>query len=290
MAVLADLINGFSPKQAYAIGRLKDGLPDRVKIVRVDKLDEAKGDPTVIARTKDNIVFVEGEPGLVLQDIDLKAIPEDAKSRIKDAGGVWAVLCAVVPALASAARVERPSTSHGLRNKETGETYVDTGGFHVAPAVADAADIPRFLADMHDRLWLAGYGWGIGSAAGSFLERSLVDKACGSAERLIFEGPPIIEPPLEQAPRPAVAHPGDILETKIACPTLTDAEKTEVEKLKAAEVARLKPELDEARAKWSESHIKRIVASGMPEASARVQVDRWIDHHECEWRSNSPHL
>ena len=189
-------------------------------------------------------------------------------------------MCAVVPALASAARVVRPSTSHGLRNKETGETYAGSGGFHAAVAVADAADIPRFLADMHDRLWLAGYGWGIGSAAGSFLERSLVDKACGSAERLIFEGPPIIEPPLEQAPRPAVAHPGDILETKIACPTLTDAEKEELERLKRAERARLKPHLDEARAKWSEVHIERMVAAGATRAAAHAQVDRWIDHQE----------
>ena len=140
-----------------------------------------------------------------------------------------------MPALASAARVMRPSTSHGLRNKETGETYAGSGGFHAAVAVADAADIQRFLADFHDRLWLAGYGWGMGSAAGSFLERWLVDKACGSAERLIFEGPPIIVPPLEQAPRPAVAHPGDILETKIACPTLTTQRRRRLERLKRAE-------------------------------------------------------
>jgi hypothetical protein len=277
MQAFAGLINAFGPQEAYAIGRLKPGLPDRVRVVRADKL---KGDPSVIARTKDNIVFVEGEPGLVLQDIDLKGIPEDAKSRIKDVGGVWAAVCAAAPALASAARVVRPSTSHGLRNKETGETYAGSGGFHAAVAIADAADIPRFLADMHDRLWLAGYGWGISSAAGSFLERSLVDKACGSAERLIFEGPPIIEPPLEQAPRPAVAHPGDILDTKIACPTLTDAEKEELERLKRAERARLKPHLDEARAKWSEGHIERMVAAGATKAAAHAQVDRWIDHQE----------
>ena len=279
MTSFADLINGFSPKEAYAIGRLKDGLPDCVRIVRDDKLDEAKGDPTVIARTKDNIVFVDGEPGLVLQDIDLKGIPETTKSRIKETG-VWAALCAVVPALASAARVVRPSTSHGLRNTETGETYAGSGGFHAVTAVADAADIPRFLSDFHDRLWLAGWGWGMASAAGSFLDRSLVDKACGSPERLIFEGPPIIVPPLEQAPRPAVAYPGDIIDTRTACPPLSDAEKEELERLKRAERARLKPQLDEARAKWSAGHIRRLIASGMPEPWARAQVDRWLDHHE----------
>jgi hypothetical protein len=34
-------------------------------------------------------------------------------------------------------------------------------------------------------------------AAGHLLERSIIDKAVGSSERLIFEGAPIIEPPLK---------------------------------------------------------------------------------------------
>jgi hypothetical protein len=107
MASLADLINGFSPKEAYAIGRLKHGLPDRVRVVRADKLN---GDPLVIARTKNNLVFVEGEPGLALKDIDLKGIPEDAKGRIKDAGGGR---CATGPTGTVAGRVkavDRPPT------------------------------------------------------------------------------------------------------------------------------------------------------------------------------------
>jgi hypothetical protein len=118
------------------------------------------------------------------------------------------------------------------------------------------------------------------SAAGRFLERALIDKSVGSPERLIFEGPPVIEPPLEQAPRPAIAYEGEVLDTKTACPPLTDAKKAEVKKLKDAERLRLKPALDAARAKWSESHIKRMVASGMPEQWARAQADRWIDAQE----------
>ncbi len=278
---LAELITNFAQREAYALGRLRDGLPDRVKVVTADKLDEAKkGDATVIARTKDHLVFVAGEPGIALIDVDQKGIPEAAKSRIKEAGGIWAALCAVVPSLAAAAYVMRPSTSAGLRNKDTGETYPESGGFHAAVAVADAADIPRFLSDFHDRLWFAGYGWGIVSAAGSFLERSLVDKACGSPERLIFEGPPSVERPLEQAPRPAVAHEGVVLDTRIACPPLTDAEKTEVGKLKEVEELRLLPERRNTRAKWSIGHIKRMTAAGVSEADARAQVDSWIDRNE----------
>jgi hypothetical protein len=204
LAELADLHNGFTSQEAYALGRLKDGLPGSVKVVRADKLN---GDPNIIARTKTNIIFTKGEPGLVLLDIDLKAMPDGAKTRIKEKG-VWAALCAVMPALATAAYVERASTSAGLRNCKTGETYPGSGGFHAVIPVADGGDIPRFLSDFHDRLWLNGYGWGMVSGAGSFLERSLIDKACGSPERLIFEGPPIIEP-TGAAPRrrPRRRHP-----------------------------------------------------------------------------------
>ena len=58
---LADLINNFAPNQAYALGRLKDGIPDGAKVVRKDELNGAK-DPSIIARTLDHLVFKEGEP------------------------------------------------------------------------------------------------------------------------------------------------------------------------------------------------------------------------------------
>ena len=131
-----------------------------------------------------------------------------------------------------------------------------SGGFHAAIAVADGADIPRFLADFHDRLWLAGLGWGMISAAGSFLERALIDRACGSPERLVFEAPPVIVSPLEQAPRLAQAFEGAIVDTRSACPPLTAAEKAEAQKLKQAEKLRLKPESEEKRATWSKGHIE----------------------------------
>ena len=278
ITALADLINKLTAREAYGNGCLLDGLPDRVTVTTVEKLDEArKSDPTVIARTRDYLVYAAGEPAIALLDIDLKGVPDSAKSLINEAGGIWSALRAVLPTLATVARVTRPSTSAGLRNRKTGEIYPDSGGFHAVIAVADGGDIPRFLTDLHDRLWLAGYGWGIASAAGSFLERSLVDKACGSPESLIFEGQPIIHPPLEQAPRPAVAHEGGVLDTRTACPPLTDTEKDELERLKEAERDRLKPQSDEARANWSASHIKRMVAAGVTQAEARSRVDRWID-------------
>src|ERR1700722_6607567 len=86
LTTFADQINAFSLKEAYALGRLRAGLPDRVEIVRADKVSEAQN-PLTIARSKQNLVFVAGEPGLMLLDIDLKGISESAESRIKETGG-----------------------------------------------------------------------------------------------------------------------------------------------------------------------------------------------------------
>jgi hypothetical protein len=224
--------------------------------------------------------FAKGEPGIALIDVDRKGMPDTVKARVAAAGGFLGALIIVVPALKLVALVARASTSSGIRNRATGEAYPSSGGFHCAVAVVDCADIPRFLIDLHDRLWLAGFGWGWGSACGSFLDRSLVDKACGSPERLVFEGKPIIEEPLEQAPRDAVAREGALLDTIAACPPLTPAERLEVERLKDAERARLKPELDSARGKWSEGHIKRLVEKGLTEDEAQATVNRWIDRRE----------
>ena len=277
---LADLINGFKSNEAYALGRLKDGLSDRVQVVRKDDLNGAE-DPAVIARTLDYLAFNKGEPGLVLLDFDTKGMSAATSRRIEECGGdFFGAVCEVLPALETVACVERASTSSGLRNRETGETFPGSGGRHVVVSVVDAADIPRFLSDLHDRCWLAGLGWGMVSAAGSFLERAIIDKSVGSPERLIFEGAPIVEPPLEQAGRNAVAHDGFTLDTRLCCPPLTDDEKARVLELKAAEERRLLPERQEARAKWSLGHIARLTATGVPEAEARAEVDRWIDRKE----------
>jgi putative DNA primase/helicase len=276
-AAIADFINKLAQNEAFALGRIKNGHPDRVRVVTAAKV---KDDPKVIARTLKYLVFAQGEAGLALIDIDLKGISEAARRRIDGATGIWKALCAVCPPLEAAAYVRRASTSSGLVNTQTGQTYPGSGGFHVVVVVADAADVPRFLSDFFDRLWLAGFGWGWVGGAGQFLERSLIDRAVGSPERLVFEAQPIIAPPLAQAPRPAVAHEGDILDTKAACPPLTDAEKTEVGNLKEAERARLKPAMDQARAAWSEGHIRRIIAAGKTEAEAKAEVGRWLDTHQ----------
>jgi hypothetical protein len=83
MEELGNLINKFKQNEAYALGRLTDGVPGRVEVVRADRLN---GATSVIARTKEFLVFKEGKPGLVLLDIDLKGMPEAAKRRMAECG------------------------------------------------------------------------------------------------------------------------------------------------------------------------------------------------------------
>ena len=53
----------------------------------------------------------------------------------------------------------------------TARRFRSSGGEHIYVAVADAADIPRALDNLSDRMWLAGLGWARVSEAGSILLR-----------------------------------------------------------------------------------------------------------------------
>jgi hypothetical protein len=181
---VADLMNGFTARQALSLGRLKGGLPERVDVVVKRELNGAAG---VIARSLEFLEFRKGEQSLCLLDVDIKGLPNDIEHRIKESS-VWGVLTTALPALKGVGRVERPSTSSCLRNRETDEVFEGSGGQHIFVVVRDGADIPRFIRDLHDRLWLESLGFGMVSRAGSFLARSLIDASVGAPERLGFRG------------------------------------------------------------------------------------------------------
>jgi hypothetical protein len=205
---LAALIEGLKFNEAIALGVLRRDLPDVVPINAKGKIEDGTAAPGAVARSKENLVFEAGRPALILLDYDTKQMPPEVRQRVAAAGGFWPALVAAVPGLAGVPRLVRPSTTTGLRREDTGETFPGSDGLHTYIAAGDAADIPRCLKAMHDRLWLAGFGWYALGKAGQLLSRSLVDVAVGSSERLVFEGPPIVEPPLVQdaaARRPVVA-------------------------------------------------------------------------------------
>src|SRR6476469_6658286 len=67
VGALADAINAFRPCHALTLGRLRTGLPDKIRLLTKNKLND--NDATnVVARTADSFIYEAGCPGLVLLD------------------------------------------------------------------------------------------------------------------------------------------------------------------------------------------------------------------------------
>ena len=239
---LAELIEPMGSSEALALGRLCAGLPDKVRVIRKDELDDTTP-PGTIARTTDHIVFAPGKPAFLLLDHDRKGTPREVRDKLKEAKGFWRAVVSAVPALAGAARVERCSTSAGLFHKKTGEQFSTSRNKHVYVAVTDGDDIERALKTLQDRLWLAGFGYVVVGAAGQILIRSIIDASVYGPERLVFEGDPVVVAPLAQdqeVRRPRV-YDGDTIDTAAAIPALTELEVGRLAELKAEAARRAEP-------------------------------------------------
>ena len=240
-AELAAVIEKVREEQAIALGSLRTGLPEKVHIVTKSKLN---GQTNTIARTGADIVFNNGKPALALLDYDTKGMPPDVLAGINRRGGFWPSLLSVLPPLRSIAHLSRRSTSAGLFRSDTGEKIAGSDGERVYLLVQDGGDVERFLGDLHRRCWLAGFGWLVVGAGGQLLDRSIVDRMVGAPGRLVFEGGPILDPPLQQdrESRRPIPFDGAALDTTAACPPVTNVEAGKLRALKAKEAHHLRPE------------------------------------------------
>jgi hypothetical protein len=234
LAAFAALIAGLGQHEAIALGALRHKLPERVHVTTKAKLNGG-GDPNLIARTSGNIYYRDREPALVLIDYDSKGMSGAVKSSIDAAGGVWEALVGIVPELATAGHVIRPSTSAGLYRSDTGDQLPGSQNSHIYLLVQNGADAGRFLRALHARCWLAGIGWMMVGAGGQLLERSIVDRMVYAPERLVFEGPPVVVAPVAQDrdTREPVVVEGEILDTVTACRPLSIVEGAEFDRLRA---------------------------------------------------------
>jgi hypothetical protein len=272
---LATVIDGLEANQAIALGVLRAGLPQEVQVTTKARLNGERHQ--VIARTGSDIVYLKQRPAFTLLDFDTKGMPGEVAATIKRHGGLWRALLTVLPALADVARVMRRSTSAGLFRSDTGEKLRGSDGVHVFLLVEDGTDAVRFLKALHERCWLAGLGWYMVGASGQLLERSIVDRMVGAPERLVFEGGPILEPPLAQdrdSRRPRAVE-GGALDTAAACPPLTIVEKARIEELRAKETHRLAPEAAKVRTAYIEQKAGDISKrTGMTMHAARRVIER----------------
>jgi hypothetical protein len=230
--------------QALSLGRLGPDLPNEVNICARNKLPGRAGSTTVvtIARTLDSLVF-EGV-GALLLDIDLKGMPEGLNLPSVDRD--WPkILTAAVPELRGCAMVCRASTSAGLRDTANGRAFQGSGGAHVYVFLSDMSRSKEVLQRISDRLWLVGFGWYWISAGQALLQRSLVDTSVGSPERLVFEGAPLIDLPLEQD---AAAREPKVIEGRLLDPSeippLTPVERRKVAEAQRAAKEALQPEAE----------------------------------------------
>jgi hypothetical protein len=273
------LLDTMTPADAIGLGTLRRDLPDTVEITTKVRLDALNGAavPHLIARTGEFIVYRHGQPAVVLIDVDTKGMPAAVKARVDAKGGFWSVIVSVLPELETAGRVTRPSTSSGLSRCDTGERLAGSNGEHIFPLVTDGADAERFLRTLHDRCWLAGFGWLMVGAGGQLLERSIVDRMVAAPERLVFEGAPVLDPPLVQdtASRRPIVTDGVALDTRSVCPELRLVEQEKLRELKAKEANRRAPDRAKAHKKFVIEQAERLVTkTGCTPEAARRTVER----------------
>ncbi len=272
----AACIGGLASNEAIALGRLRSDLPDEVAVATKYRLN-GTARPDLIARTGDHIAYRPGKLALALLDYDTKGTPGAVRERIKEAGGFEAALAIVLPELATAGRVTRLSTSAGISRSDTGERLAGSDGRHAYILVRDGTDIERFLYVLHERAWLAGFGWLMVGAGGQLLERSIVDRMVGAPERLVFEGAPVLEAPLVQdalARSPRVTE-GAALDTRAGCPDLNIAQRAQCDDMKVTAKRALAGPAAAARDAFIEAQAAKLATrTKVPLAEARRTVER----------------
>jgi hypothetical protein len=274
MDELAAQIESLESNQAIALGSLRGELPDEVGIVTKRALKNVVAND-IVARTGDNFVYRPGRPALALFDYDTKGMTVAVRRQLDTAGGFWPALVSVIPDLGSVGYLLRLSTSAGLSRTDTGATFPGSGGLHGYVAITEGTDAVRLLTTVHARCWLAGFGWMVVGRAGQLLERSIIDRMVGAAERLVFEGQPVVEPPLRQdRPRPTVVA-GGMLDTVAACPPLSIIEQQAFDRMRAQVRTSLAAECAAKRAQWiAERKAALMARTGMSEAAAAALLEK----------------
>jgi hypothetical protein len=268
---LAELIGTMSSDQALALGSMRVDLPAQV-IVTTKPVLNGRTFPGIISRSRDYLTFELEKRGFSLCDYDRKGITAEVEDKLAQSGGFVAALATVIPELTNTARVMRASTSAGLFRTDTGQRFADSGGIHLYLGVKDVSDSERFSKTLHDRCWLVGLGWYAISAAGTLLERSIVDRAVATPEHLCFEGPPPLGPGLaqDQAARSPEAVDGNWLDTRAVCPPLNALEQAQLKELQAKAAFALDAERVRVRTAWLAQRTTELATRcGITEQAAR---------------------
>ena len=252
-------------KHAFGYGLHPLNYPNKVKIAVSGK---EQPDKNIISRTKKFYKYLE-QPGVVMIDHD-----PNEYGQTMTADALLAALITIHPDIAQAARVVRGSVSAGVH--KTGEAPRTDKGFHIYIPVKNAADISRYGKTLLDRLWLTGFGFIALASNGALLERTVIDGAVFSPERLDFVGKPIISGTGLQYTTPTATYTeGGMLDTE-ALSDLTDDEQAEVKGLIADAKEAIKPTATTKQTAWATAKVETMTAAGVHVEKAQATIKQLL--------------
>ncbi len=229
-ADFAKALGKATKKQAFGYGMHSLSYPDTVNIAVKGK---EKPEYNIIARSQENFEYIGA--GVVMIDHD----PSDYGKRYSPDETLAAII-SVHPEIAQAARIVRGSVSAGVHLD--GEAPRTDKGFHIYMPVSDTTGLEEYGKIITQRLWLAGHGFIALAKNGAMLERTCIDAAVFSPERLDFVGEPVISGTgLSYTPVDVFYKDGGMLDIA-TLPKLSDEELAKINTIKSAAKAAIKPE------------------------------------------------
>jgi len=237
-------------------------------------LTKSKREQGFVTRSKE--FFEMPRRGLLLLDIDN---PKKFKIETEEE---LAIAFQKIPALKGLSFVITRSNSHNITEKSTGK-ILKTGGFH---AYIEYNQLVRqhTLKDFKNQLELEMWENGLGglkvSRVGSLLNDLLIDLACFSPERLIFEAPPVLTESLTQEYNPALFVRGKTLDMTDFSTQLA-SKKIKIQKLKKLESQspEIRKEVDVAKTEAKKNFISRLKNKGTSTESAMQSFDSLVDNN-----------
>ena len=228
-----------------------------VSMKRRELTKRQKRELPVVTRTKDSVVWPAG-PGLLMLDYD----PPDGGTPLTSSELCDAIY-AVVPPIADAPHICRPSASSLLYAEHDGRELRGVRGQRLYVVVQEARDIERAAKVLQARLWLLGHGRFEVSRSGTLLDRTLIDGAVFQPSRLDFAGGANCGTGVVQRlPPPEVYNlSASYLDTQAALPNLAGEEHRRLEELKQDARRAKADDAKVARERWVADRVGEFTAA-----------------------------
>jgi len=258
------ILEQFTPRQALTTGTIKD--QDRARISTSSNHIEG-----TLTRSTAHFEFAKRE-GWLLWDFDDKAMPADVAQRIEELGGPLEALFHIWPEARDGEYLVRASSSGGIY--APGLPPTKNAGLHVFFLIKDVSQSKVILDTLMERAWAEGLGWIMLDVRGRMLKRGLVDVAVGTPERLIFEAPPVLHPPVAREAVPPVIHRGKALAAPVNGSDVTERARAAWD----AETQAHQPQADVRKEQFiHDTATEQTKLNKKPYAENRARITRLVE-------------